>query len=349
MRFSSTFLTSLVLFALQLGIIESNADSSYGIAAVINGKVLTTSEVREAVESQRAMIGMTVRDPAEQARRMHEVEDQALFALMERELILTEFAKMGGTIKREYVDDNINEIVRDNFQGDREKFISELAKQNMTIKKFRELREKMIVMQVMRQRQLKDNPPATPVQVDAFYEKYADKFREKDFIKISTITMPKYAVGDASASPETQKKLLDELRTKITGGSDFAQLAKTYSQDSHADQGGAWDWIERSQMDKLVADVSFALKPGGVSAVVDVGPSYMIILSDSRRPGAKTPLEKVRPDIEKAIQSEVGKSIIMRWTRSMATKAAITPENVRTRFMEYLEKDKQAENTQVAR
>jgi peptidyl-prolyl cis-trans isomerase SurA len=337
MNYSTT--AAAVLLTILAGLSQSQGDTSFGIAAVINGKVITTSEVREAVEAQRAMISMTVRDPAEQERRLRELEDQALFALLERELILTEFAKMGGTIKREYVEDSINEIIRDNFQGDREKFIAELAKQNMTPKKFRELREKMIVVQVMRQRHTKETSPPTPAQVEAFYAKHADKFREKDFIKISTITMPKYAVGDANSSPETQKKLLEEIRTKISGGSDFALLAKANSQDSHADEGGAWDWIERSQMDKQVADVAFALKPGAISKVVDVGPSYMIILCDARRPGATVPLEKIRPEIEKSIQAETGKSTMIRWTRGMASKASITPEATRARFMEYLARE----------
>ena len=323
---------------LPLSGISSLNGASIGIAARINGKIITTSEVREAVDAQRAMIMMTLHDPSEQAARLREVEDQALFALLERELVLTEFTRMGGSIRSQYVDDQVNDIVRENFAGDREKFISELAKQGMTPKKFRELREKMIVVQVMRSRQLKDLPPPTPAEVEAYYKTNAAKYRDKDFIKISTITIPKYPVGDVNASPESQKKLAEELRTKLNNGADFGALAKTYSQDSHSSVGGAWDWIERSQMGKLVADAAFDLKAGSVSRVVEVDANYMLILCNAMRPGNQVELDKVRPEIEKAVQSEKGRHTIGNWTRTMAGKAAISPEDVRQRFMDYLRK-----------
>ena len=335
----------LIRFALPVLMLlsQSNVSSSWGgtigLAAHVNGKVITTSEVQEAVEAQRSMIMVTVTNPEERIAKLRELEDQALFALLERELILSEFAKMGGSIRKEYVEDNINDIIRENFGGDRDKFVAELAKQNMTPKKFRELREKMIIVQVMRQRQVKDLPPPTPREVQEYYDKNLDKFRDKDFIRISTITIPKYPVADLNSNPESQRKLAQEIRAKLVNGADFAQLAKLHSQDSHGSDGGAWDWIERNQMGKQVADAAFPLKTGAISPVTEVDANYMIILCDAKRPGIQSPLEKVRPDIEKSIQSEKSHNILSSWARSLALKAAIGPEEVRSRFLTYLAKE----------
>jgi peptidyl-prolyl cis-trans isomerase SurA len=330
---------ALTLVLMQSCVSLSIGQQVNGIAATVNSKVITKSEVREAVEAQAAMIRGAVKDPAQQQMLLDQLRDRALDALIERQLVLSEFDHMGGSIREEYVDDQVNNIVRDSFQGDRDKFVSELARSNMTMRKFRDLQSKMIVVQVMKQRQMKNLAPPTPAEVEEYYNKHPEKFRDKDFIKMSTITIPKYpAGGDSSATPAAQKKLIDEVRQKVVGGADFGQLAKTYSQDSHTDTDGKWDWVERSLLDKGIAEVAFSLKPGSVSKVVDVGPSYMLILCEAKRPGNSTPLEQVRSDIEKAIKQEKSREALNSWLTALARKASIQPDSVRDGYLKRMDK-----------
>ena len=201
------------------------AQSQNGIAAVVNGKVITRSEVADAVNAQRQMIMMRHRDnPLQAQREIAELDKTALDSLIDRELILAEFKKVGGTIKPQYVEDDINTLVREQFKGDRDTFVIELAKSGMTLKKFREMREKMIIVQVMRGKQGGSQPPPTPREVEDFYKNNADKFRDKDMIKIRTLTVPKFS-GDAAATPEKQRQLAEEIRSKVIAGSDFATMA----------------------------------------------------------------------------------------------------------------------------
>lgn len=311
---------------------------SYGIQATVNGKPIVSSEVRDAVKAQEQLIRMQVRDPKLADAKLAELKSSALYALIERQLVLSEFEKLGGTIKAQYVEDDINNIIRESFNGDREKFLYELAKNQMTLKKFRDQREKMMIVSVLRQRQVKDLPPPTPAQVEAFYRKHSEKFRDKDYIKFSTITIPKYPVGETSASPESQKKLAEDIRTQIANGANFAQMAKTHSQDSRSDQGGDWGLQERASLNKEIADMAFSLKSGTISKVVDVGGNYMIIFCESKEPGNQEPLDKVRPQIEKFISAEMGRDAVNRWLSGLAAKAVIQPESVRVNFLKWLDK-----------
>lgn len=294
-----------------------------GIAAVVNGKPIMKSEVRDAVLAQEQMLSIQFReDPAGFAKATSELKASALDSLIDRELVLSEFAKMGGTIKSQYVDDDINSIVRDSFKGDRDAFVTELAKTGMTMKKFRDMREKMIIVQVMRGRHTQGLPPATPREVDDFYQKNNEKFRQNDAIKISTITIPKFS-GDPDSSPEKQKKVAQEIRSKVLAGGDFATIARTYSQDSRSDQGGAWDWMDRKQMKKSMADAAFALKSGGVSSVLEEDSSFVIIYCDAKKLGDAVPLEKVRIDIEKVIDQQKAKESLDQWLADLRRKAVI--------------------------
>jgi parvulin-like peptidyl-prolyl isomerase len=294
-----------------------------GIAAVVNGKVITKSEVRDAVEAQTQMLRIQFREEPEKLQKeLSDMNAKALDNLIDRELILGEFKKLGGVIKPQYIDDDINQIVREGFKGNRDAFVTELAKSGMTMRKFRELREKMIMTQVMRSRHAGELPPPTPREVEAYYNKNGEKFRENDMIKISTITIPKFT-GEPGATPEAQRRIAQEVRSKILAGGDFATLAKSYSKDSRADVGGEYDWMERKSMDKSLANVAFGLKPGGVSSVVEEAAAFIIIYCDAKKLGPSVPLEKVRADIEKAINAEKSKESLDTWLANLRKKSVI--------------------------
>jgi|UniRef100_UPI003784489F peptidyl-prolyl cis-trans isomerase SurA len=293
------------------------------IVAVVDGVPIAASEVRDTITAQEQILRYQHQnDPARLAKELAEVRASAVESLIDREILLAEFRKIGGVIKGQYVDDDVNTIIRESFKGNRDAFVDELAKTGMSVKKFREQREKMIVMNVMRARHSGDHPPATPREVEDFYNKHVDKWREGDQIKISTISIPKFS-GEAGSSPEKQKKLAQELRSKIVNGGDFAAAAKAYSQDSHAENGGSWDWMAKTDMMPAIANAAMELKTGGISPIIDQETSYIIVACDAKKLGTAPPLEKMRPEIERMINQEKSKDNIDKWMESIRKKHVI--------------------------
>lgn len=319
------FLRPLLLAAglLALATPVYSQSSSNGIAAVVNGNVITKSEVRDAVNAQEQMLRMQYQnDPAVLQRELSTLRSTALDSLVDRELVLAEFKRMGAAIKSQWVDDDINSIVRESYKGNRDAFVKDLAQSGMTLKKFREMREKMMIVQAMRGRQASEQPPATPKEVEDYYKKNVARWRKGDMIKISTITIAKFS-GEATATPETQRKLAEEIRSKLARGADFATTAKTYSQDSHAADGGAWDWMGREQMKPSIANVAFNLKTGGLSEVINDEAAYIILTCDAIKYGTPKPMGEVRDEIEKAVSAEKSKEIIDKWMENLRKKAVI--------------------------
>lgn len=297
--------------------------TSNGIAAIVNGNVVTKSEVRDAVTAQEQMLRFQYQnDPGVLQRELANLRATALDSLIDRELVLAEFKRMGAAIKSQWVDDDINGIVRESFKGNREAFVKELAESGMTLKKFRDMREKMMIVQAMRGKQASQQPPATPKEVEEYYKKNIAKWRSGDMIKISTITIAKFS-GEAAATPESQRKIAQEIRAKLLKGADFATTAKTYSQDSHAEDGGAWDWMGRDQMKPSIANVAFNLKTGGLSEVIDDEAAYIIIACDALKYGNAKPMSEVRDEIERAISAEKSKAVIDQWMEGLRKRAVI--------------------------
>ncbi|MDP1586764.1 MAG: peptidylprolyl isomerase, partial [Prosthecobacter sp.] len=129
--------------------------------------------------------------------------------------------------------------------------------------------------------------------------------------------------GEAGSTPEKQKKLAQELRSKIVGGGDFAAAAKTYSQDSRAENGGSWDWMAKTDMMPAIANAAMELKTGGISPVLDQETSYIIVACDAKKLGNAPPLEKMRQEIERMINQQKSKENIDKWMESIRKKHVI--------------------------
>jgi parvulin-like peptidyl-prolyl isomerase len=297
--------------------------STNKIAAVVDGVPIATSEVEEILRAQEQVVLMTYKnDPDRIKKEITLLRQNTIETLIDREILLAEFKKIGGTLKAQYIDEDINTLIRESFKGNRDAFVDELTKGGLTLAKFREQRQKMIIMNVMRARNAGENPPATPREVQDYYDKNVDKWREGDQIKISTITIPKFA-GEPGSTPEKQHKLAQELRTKIIQGADFAKLAKTNSQDSHAENGGAWDWMYKTDLMPTIANAAMELKTGGVGPVLDLETSYVIVACDAKKLGLAPDIEKLRPEIEKMINQEKSKANLDKWMASVRKKHVI--------------------------
>jgi peptidyl-prolyl cis-trans isomerase SurA len=297
--------------------------SSFTIVAVVDGNPIMSSEVRDTIKAQEQIIMYQFQnDPARMNKELAAIRASAVETLIDREILLAEFKKIGGVIKPMYVDDDINTIIRESFKGDRDAFVDELGKSGMSLKKFREMREKMVIMNVMRARNSGEHPPATPREVQDYYEKNVDKWREGDQIKISTITIPKFT-GEAGSTPEKQRKLAQDLRNKIVSGGDFAATAKAYSQDSHAETGGSWDWMAKTDLMPAIANAAMELKTGGISPIIDQESNYIIVSCDAKKLGTAPTLESKRPEIEKMINQEKSKANIDKWMETVRKKHVI--------------------------
>lgn len=249
------------------------------VAAVVNGEIITRIDVQEAAAAQQQVLSNLPSRTPEQEKILANLDREVLKSLVERELVISEFHRLGGTVPPETVQENINLMVKENFAGDMARFITELNKSGMTMDRFRELQEKLVIMQHMRQQIIKDLPEPTQAEIAAAGAGLGAAVRS---VKISTISIPQS--GDGAA----QKKLAQEILGKLNGGADFATLAKTYSQDSRAQEGGASDWIEAASLSVELGKAIAALKPGQASEVLDLGSLLMIIRLNEQRDVAPT-------------------------------------------------------------
>ncbi|HTF90666.1 MAG TPA: peptidylprolyl isomerase [Planctomycetota bacterium] len=73
-----------------------------------------------------------------------------------------------------------------------------------------------------------------------------------------------------ASSDSTAHKRAEDLLQRLSGGADFAELARTHSEDADsASRGGALGIFERGPSDRLLKAAVFRLKPGEVSGPLE--------------------------------------------------------------------------------
>jgi SurA N-terminal domain len=144
-RFFSRFAAIVAGLSLALGSAHAQ-EVLDGIAAVVNDKVITFSQVRELVGPKEKAVREQLKGE-QMVAKIKEIRLAAINDLIDRELILQEFEKNKFQLPEYVIDERISALVRDEFGGDRSAFIRTLAAQGYTLEKFRQQQRESIIVQ----------------------------------------------------------------------------------------------------------------------------------------------------------------------------------------------------------
>jgi len=290
-----------------------------GVAAVVNGDVITYSQVRFLVQPREKLLRSQYHDQ-ELVNKIKEAREAALKDLIDRQLIIQAFKKDNYQIPDHFVDERMHEIIRESFGGDRNTFIKTLEAQNYTLGEFKKMESEKMIVQAMRARNVKLNILASPAKVDEYYKAHREDFTSKEQIKLRLIMIPSHSSdGNAAA----QKAMADEIHGKLVNGAEFDRMAQIYSEDSTRERGGDWGWIERKTLAGPLEKAAFGLSVGKVSRIVEFGGNYYILKVEGKHGGDTKSLEQARPDIEKKLLQLEAQGLQERWLASLRSKAFI--------------------------
>lgn len=300
---------------------EDNSELVDGIAAVVNGDVITFSQVRDVVAARERVLRSQFAG-SELIEKIREARQSALQDLIDRQLIIQEFRDMELQIPDRLLDQRINELVLEEFGGDREAFLKTLQAQGFTLSKFREMEREKIIVQAMRQRNVSRNVLVSPRRVEAYYDEHRSEYTTPEQVKLRLIKIAKDGGGEG-ATPETQRAIAEEIRTKLASGADFERMAQMYSDDITREQGGDWGWIERDTLTEPLSREIFKLKAGEISPVIDLGDFHYILMVEARKNATTRPLSEVRQEIEQQLLQNERLAMQDEWIESLREKAFI--------------------------
>ena len=319
------FLTFALAICLIAPALAQQAQVIDGIAAVVNGDVITYSELREWIGARERALRSAYQG-AELENKLKEIRLAALKDLVDRQLILQEFKKKekdGATIPSYVLDDRVQTIIREEFGGDRSAFVRTLKSQGYTITKFKEVERDKIIVQVMKQMHVKDSFVISPTQIQAYYDKHKADYTTPEQVKLRMIVLREDGNSD-TAPAGGKKEMAQEIRSKLTSGADFGRMAQMYSEDASTQQAeGDWGWVDRKTLSEELTNKAFALRAGEISDVITIGNSYYILMVEARKNAAVKSISEVRDEIEQNLIQKEKSDELQRWLDTLRQNAYI--------------------------
>jgi peptidyl-prolyl cis-trans isomerase SurA len=290
-----------------------------GIAAIVNGEIITYSQVR-ALSGPRERLLRTQFHGEELEKQIQVARGAALQDLIDRQLIIQSFHKEKFELPNYFLEQRIDDIIRDDFGGDRNSFVKTLQAQNYSLTEFKKMEMDKIIVQAMRSKNVKPVTTVSPTKVMEYYKQHRAEFTTKEQVKVRLIMIPTRA---AEGNTAAQKAIAEEILGKLADGAPFDRMAQMYSEDASRDAGGDWGWIERKTLAPPLEKVAFNLPPGRVSHVIELGPNFYIMKVEEKRGGETPSFAKLRPEIEKKLVQEENQRQQDIWLAGLRQKAYI--------------------------
>jgi peptidyl-prolyl cis-trans isomerase D len=145
-------------------------------------------------------------------------------------------------------------------------------------------------------------------EIEEFYKIHREtRFHQPKAVRLRHILLRVSAGADVQQKQAIRSKAERALR-EAQAGKDFAQLAKEYSEDPSAAQGGDIGFLAKGQMLFPLDEAAFALKKGGISGVVETPLGYHILKVEETREDKTKSLKEATEEIVRALKAERGKS-----------------------------------------
>ena len=290
-----------------------------GIAAIVNGDIITYSQVRGLSLPRERLLHQQFHG-AELDKHIQEARAAALKDLIDRQLIVQSFHKEKYELPEYFVDQRVNDIIQSDFGGDRAAFVKTLQAQNWSLTEFKKNEMDKIIVSAMRSKNVKRVTSVSPAKVMDYYKQHRAEFTSKEQVKLRMIMIPTHA---AEGNQAAQKAIAEEILGKLADGAPFDRMAQMYSEDATRDAGGDWGWIDRKTLAPELEKVAFNLPPGRVSHVIELGTNYYILKVEEKHGGDTPSFQKLRPEIEKKLIQEEEQKQQELWIAGLRQKAYI--------------------------
>jgi peptidyl-prolyl cis-trans isomerase SurA len=287
------------------------------VVAVVNDEVITQQDVDQLLAVMYAQYSQEFKGD-ELLKKMEDIKKDILNQMIEDKLVLSRAKELGIKITESEINEKLDYIKR-GFPSE-EKFNAALETQGVTISSLKDRYKDQLMMKKLVDYEVRSKVSALPSEVNSYYEKHKDNFREADKYKVKNILVK--AKDDVSF--ELAKVEIDGLYNKLQGGADFDDIARKSSQGPNAEKGGDMGYIEKGQMLEALDNAIFRLKPGEFSEPVKSEIGYHIFKVEDIKYGKQASLEDVQKDIQMIIFQEKFKTMVGEWLSGLKKKAYIS-------------------------
>ena len=257
------------------------------IVAVVNKDVITEVSLRQRVADAQAMLKKqnVPLPPADVLRSQ-------VFEQMVTESVQLQYAEQTGIrLDDTDLDRTLERIAAGNKLSLTE-FQQRLSREGVNLALFREQVRREVVLERLREREVDNKVQVSDVEAELFMKSAVNANRTEYQLAHILVSLPEQAGPQVL---ETRARRAEEALQKVRAGSNFAQIAASYSDARDAMSGGELGWRPASQLPAEFVRELDALKTGGVTPILRSASGLHIFkLLDKRSGGQSHVIEQIQ-------------------------------------------------------
>jgi peptidyl-prolyl cis-trans isomerase C len=294
---------------------EATADRG-PLVARVNGVPIYKIDFDSALESFKKSQGLTGNLNEEQTRQ---VRDVVLEGLIGSELL----HQKAETIPIEVGGDEIEQTVRQTRESlGEESFQAELRRRSMSEADLRDLVKQNIMVQKLIQDLILTRIDVSEDEIQSFYQEHQAELKKPEKVEASHILV-KSSPSDPDDKKAAARRKIEEAERRAKSGEDFAELAREYSDDGTAVNGGKLGNIQRGQTVPSFEDAAFRMKAGEVSEVVESPFGYHVIKVTGHTESSTATLDEAHDTIAQYLKQKKAQDAIEEMVQSLRDEAKV--------------------------
>ena len=268
-----------------------------GYAARVNNRIITYGDIRESIAPIIQQLLQRYQGE-ELVQQLQELHIQGRETLIEEALIQEEAKSQELSLPPRVIDDEVESIIRDRFDGDRALFNQALAERRMTLEEWREEVADQLVMQAYYSQEVLRKVRVDDEAVQAEY----DRIRGTELF-IPFRVKYRFILINKGATKEEQvvkRKEVEDILQKLRDGADFATLAKDVSEGDTS----LSPWRDPADVKEILRPALQNTPAGGISDLIEADTVFYIVNVESRQEEGYAPLEEVRGAIKQNLAAQ---------------------------------------------
>jgi peptidyl-prolyl cis-trans isomerase SurA len=288
------------------------------VVCVVNNDAITQYELDEAelhylAESRERMSDGEARKTLRTRLLQSLIESRIQLQQAEREKIIVDDAELN---------DALADLYRKVRAKDEAEFEALIKGQGLTMDGVRKrLREQLMVQRLVR-RKVALRISVTEQEIDKYMADNREKLETGLTFKARHILVaPDQSKGDEGWTAAQRKA--EEVYNSLVEGQDFTELARKYSDDPSAKDGGSLGALKRGELAQDIEDAILALSPGEASKPFRSQLGYHIFLLDSRDSLSGDALVQVRSQVREILYRQKYDARLKDWLIEIKQRAII--------------------------
>jgi peptidyl-prolyl cis-trans isomerase SurA len=291
------------------------AETVSRVAAVVNGNIITTYQLDQALNAQLAKSAKQ-QTPAQ----VGALRKELLSRLIEEELVQQRIHALRLQVSDEEVENAILDVQKQS-QLTREQLEQAVQGQGLTFAAYRENLRKQILRYKLVGQEVRSKVDVSEREIRDYYRAHLEEYRLAPTVTLSAITFPVPEKAGA-AERESIRTAAREALSRLGEDAAVDQVAVSYS-NSFGATGGELGRFSEGELSPELATAVAGIEKGGLGSLVETDKAIVVLKVDDRSPGGLRQFEAVRPEITQTLMDQKTDGRVREWTQTLKQKSFI--------------------------